>query len=58
MTDEVTRYFIRLRDGAVIEKGWTDAAAFEAMQAQSDEYVPLAKEQHDIIMLGDPAPEG
>lgn len=52
----MTVHFIRVRAGLVIEKGWTDAAAFAAMQAGSAEYVAVTRAQHDALNLGDPAP--
>ena len=50
-------FFIRVKDGAVIEKGWTDPAAF-AIQNAAEDYVEITREQHDTINLGDPPPEG
>jgi hypothetical protein len=49
-------YFIRVQGGVVIEKGWTDAAAFAAKPAQPGDLVTVTKAQHDAIKLGDPAP--
>ncbi|MFL5063469.1 MAG: hypothetical protein ACJ8FU_08685 [Xanthobacteraceae bacterium] len=52
----MTVYFIRVRAGLVIEKGWTDDAALAAMQAGSSEYLEVTRAQYDALNLGDPAP--
>lgn len=48
-------HFIRVRDGFVVEKGWTDTAAFAAKQP-AGEYRQVTRQQHDSIKPGDPAP--
>jgi hypothetical protein len=53
----MTKVFcIRVRLGVVLEKHWTDAAAFAAMQAQSAEYTEVTTEQWAALDLGDTAP--
>lgn len=52
----MTQYFIRVRAGLVIERGWTDAAAFASMQEGSAEYRDVTREQYDSTKIGDPAP--
>jgi hypothetical protein len=49
-------FFVRVRLGVVVEKGWTDAAAFAAMQVQSAEYTEVTTAQWAALDLGDPAP--
>lgn len=49
-------HFIRVRDGLVLEKGWTDLVAFAVMQAEESEYRPVTRTQHDTLNLGDDAP--